>query len=132
MRSLNNFDLRNVISNPTRVAANSETTIDLCLVSNMEKVETGVLHLGVSDHGFIYACYDIKKEKGLPYIKTIKDFKGADIEKLNTRIEQAPWSVCSIFDDIDDCVWAWESTRILSKRKHLKEKLKSEGNHYLG
>ena len=26
-------------------------------------------------------------------------------------IVQAPWSVCSIFDDIDDCVWAWESLR---------------------
>ena len=33
---------------------------------------------------------------------------GADIEKLNTRIEQAPWSVCSIFDDIDEYVWSLE------------------------
>ena len=76
----------------------------------MEKVaESGVLHQGVSDHSFIYACYKIKKEKGLPYINTIKDFKGADMEKLKTRSEQTPWSPCSIFDEIDDCVWIWES-----------------------
>ena len=105
MRTLNNFDLRNVISNPTRVAANSEITIDLCVVSDVEKVaESGVLHLGVSDHSFIYACYKIKKEKELPYIKIVKDFKGTDMEKLKTRKEQTPWSLCSIFDDIDDCV----------------------------
>ena len=31
------------------------------------------------------------------------------MEKLKTRLEQAPWSLCSIFDDINDCVWVWES-----------------------
>ena len=65
MRILDNFDLRNVISNP-----------NLCVVSDVEKVaESGVLHLGVSDHSFIYECYKIKKEKGLPYIKTIKTLR---------------------------------------------------------
>ena len=76
MRILNNFDLRNVVSNPTRIAANSETTIDLCVVSDVEKVaESGVLHLGVSDHSFIYACYKIKKENELPLLKLAKTLR---------------------------------------------------------
>ena len=44
MKILNNFDLRNVISNPTRVAAISETRIDLCVFNDVEKLLSQVYY----------------------------------------------------------------------------------------
>ena len=106
---LNSLSLRNVITEPTRIAENSETLIDLCIVNEIQKVnQSGVLHLGISDHSLIYASYKVKKEKKPPIIRTVKNFQRVDNEKLNTELSLAPWSVCSVFDDIDDCVAAWE------------------------
>ena len=51
------LDPINVILMPTGVTANSETTIYLCVANDLGKVaESGVLHLGVSNYSFIYAC----------------------------------------------------------------------------
>ena len=73
---LNSFNLRNVITEPTRIAENSETLIDLCMVNDVQKVNlTGILHLGISDHSLIYASYKIKKAKKPPIIRTVKNFK---------------------------------------------------------
>ena len=106
---LNSFNLRNVITEPTRIAENSETLIDLCIVNDIQKVnQSGVLHLRISDHSLIYASYKIKKEKEPPIIRTVKNFQRVDNEKLNRELSLAPYLVCSVFDDIDDCVAAWE------------------------
>ncbi len=40
--------------------------------------------------------------------KTINNYKNFEENKFKAEIEAAPWSVCEIFDDIDDQVWAWE------------------------
>lgn len=40
--------------------------------------------------------------------KTIKNFKNFNQTKFKNDIEYVPWSVCEIFDDIEDQVWAWE------------------------
>jgi len=110
---LNSFNLRNVITEPTRIAENSETLIDLCIVNDIQKVnQSGVLHLGISDHSLSYASYKIKKEKNSPIIRTVNNFKRVDKEKLNRETSLAPWSVCSVFDNIDDRVAAWICTRI--------------------
>ena len=45
-----------VIKEPTRISENVQTLIDLIIVSNPDKVtNTGVSHLGISDHSLVYA-----------------------------------------------------------------------------
>lgn len=37
--------------------------------------------------------------------RNFKHFNPADFAR---DIESAPWSVCSVFDNPDDCYWAWQ------------------------
>ena len=94
---------------PTRISDVAQTLIDLIIVSHPEKITTaGVSHLGISDHSFVYANLRMRKEKSSLMIKTINNYRTFNQQKFRNDIESAPWSVCEIFDDIDDQVWAWQ------------------------
>lgn len=50
------YSLHKVIKEPTRVTQTSELLIDLIATTRLELVrKTGVIHLGISNHGLIYA-----------------------------------------------------------------------------
>ena len=76
-------------------------------------------------------------------IKTINNYRNFNQQKFRNDIESAPWSVCEIFDDIDDQVWAWQhiyqrivsdhiSTRQVRERKNqlpwITNEIKREQN----
>ena len=50
----------------------------------------------------------MRKEKSPLIIKTINNYRAFNQQQFRNDIESAPWSVCEIFDDIDDQVWAWQ------------------------
>eukprot|EP00794_Sanderia_malayensis_P000906 gene906-209_t len=103
MSVLNSFKLNNVISEATRITEHSRTLIDVFITSNKEKIkESGVIHYGISDHSIIYAVHKMVLEKKHPLIKTVRSFRNADHKTLNRDMENAPWMVCQIFDDVDD------------------------------
>ena len=64
--------------------------------------------MGISDHSLIRGVYKILVEKEKPVLKKVKNFKGINLAAVNKGLENAPWSVCSAFEDNDDHVWAWE------------------------
>eukprot|EP00794_Sanderia_malayensis_P000634 gene634-1302_t len=101
-------NLYNIINKPTRITKESETIIDLIICSTKYLVkDSGVAHIGVSDHSLVYVVHKIKKDIERPEIRTVKDFKKVNMAELREAIKQAPWSVCSVFEDVDDTVWAW-------------------------
>ena len=57
--------------------------------------ETKCLELGISDHMLVYASLTTKVKRPPPVSK----FNTGNFRK---DIEEAPWSVCSTFDDPDD------------------------------
>lgn len=75
-RILNMFGLKNVIKKPTRVAASSETVIDLIISSETSKViKSGSLDPGISDHKLIYSvtiCRNLLKSLELKWLRTTK------------------------------------------------------------
>lgn len=106
-------NFKNVIKNPTRVTEHSSTIIDLICTNNMPKVNSaGVIDFCIADHKFIYISFKLAKSRNsLPVIKQVKNFKGVkeDPKSLQNDLETAPWWICSIFDEIDDVTWAWET-----------------------
>lgn len=127
LRILRSYGMKCVINEPTRISDVAQTLIDLIIVSQPEKITSaGVSHLGISDHSFVYANLRMRKEKSPLMI--INNYRNFNQQKFRNDIESAPWSVCEIFDDIDDQVWAWQhiyqrivsdhiSTRQVRKRK---------------
>ena len=46
--------------------------------------------------------------------------KNVNCELLRQDLNFAPWSICGIFDDMDDVTWAWESLCKGILNDHLK------------
>ena len=57
---------------------------------------------GISDHHLIFAVVNLRRQKSSPVIKEVTDFKNVNCELLRQDLNYAPWSICGIFDDIDD------------------------------
>ena len=103
------FGLKNVIKKPTRVTASSETIIDLIISSEPSKViKSGSLDPGISDHKLDYSVINLQKPVKKPRIKMVKNYKTMNIDEFKKTLEDTPWWVTNIFDDVDDVVNAWE------------------------
>jgi len=75
---------------------------------------------GISDHHLVYAVVNLRRQKSSPVIKKVTDFKNLNCDKLRHELSTAPWSVCEIYDDVDDVAWAWEYLYKDVMTDHLK------------
>ena len=58
------YGLSQMISEPTRITSTSRTLIDLCITNSPEKiVNSGVVHLGISDHSLVFMTIKIRYER---------------------------------------------------------------------
>ena len=107
---MNNFGLKNVITEPTRIAEASATLIDLILTSETSKITTsGTFDLALSDHKLVFAVVNLKRQKQQPKIAFVRNYKNLDIGKLKEEFDVAPWWICNTFEDVEDVTYAWET-----------------------
>ena len=105
---LRQYDLKVLNSEPTRVTELTSTVIDLIISSRDIKVkETRRLELGISDHMLIQGTVQMRIKRPPPRIVRGRSFKYFNEKNFQQDLTTSPWSVCSIFDDPDDCYWAW-------------------------
>ena len=101
------FNVFQIIKEPTRISTNSSSTIDLILVSDEDKIsQTGVLHLGISDHSLIYCTRRVVKA-AINKHNTVKlrSMKNYDKDTFQVNLLNADWSSVLISDNACD---AWE------------------------
>ena len=107
---LESFDLKNIIKRPTRVTDTTKTIIDLIFVSDTSQLQSsGVLDYKIADHEFVYAILKLRKKNTGPVIRTVKNYKTFNKELFRQDISNAPWWVCSTFEEIDDNTWTWDN-----------------------
>ena len=120
---LASFDLHNVIAQPTRITSSSNTLIDLVITSNTSKiVNSGVYDPGMSDHCLVFAVVKFKRDKVPPKIIITRNYKQVDTKALQQDMENAPWSVINIFDDIDDAAYAFNTLYNNIIKAHIPER----------
>ena len=53
----------------------------------------------------------LKKHNEQPILKKVYSYKKLIENEADFKheLENAPWWVCSVFDNLDDITWAWES-----------------------
>ena len=99
---MNNFGLKNVITEPTRIAEASATLIDFILTSEASKIITsGTFDLALSDHKLVFAVVNLKRQKQQPKIAFVRNYKNLDIGKLKEEFDVAPWWICNTFEDVE-------------------------------
>lgn len=109
-RGLAKVALQNVIKDYTRITENSKTLIDLAIipVNDTKILRSGSYGSAISDHNLIYVTMNYFIDRPPPKLRTVKDYKNVDQNKLKQDLSQVPWDIVSIFDDVDDSLWAWE------------------------
>ena len=106
--TLQHFNYSVVNDQPARVTATYSTLIDHIISSKPEMVkETKCLESGISGHMLVYASLTTKVKRPPPKIINARTYSKFNTVNFRKDIEEAPWSVCSIFDDPDDVYWAW-------------------------
>ena len=77
----NLFQLTQIIDEPTRVTEYTSTLVDRLMTNKPENISnTGVLHLGVSDHSLIYGCRKIAFSRNPPKLvesRCLKNYKSS-------------------------------------------------------
>jgi len=116
---LNNYQLTQMIDQPTRVTATSRTLIDLFITSDKNKIAScGVYPLTISDHYLIYATRkSIKLGKGEPKVIQTRNLKNFSEDKFIGNIQNATWPVTENFLSVEEAWTAWKNvfTEILEK-----------------
>ena len=87
------YSLNQLIAEPTRVTAQSQSLIVLCFTNTPDKIfSSGVMPLGISDH---YLVYLVRKayytNPVVVKIITSQSFKNFDKEKFLVDVEQRQW-----------------------------------------
>ena len=123
-RTLAKLALQNVIKDYTRITDKSKTLIDLAItsVNNAKITNSGSYDSAISDHNLIYVTVNYFVDRPPSKIKTVKDYKNLDHVKLKSDLDTAPWQVISIFDDVDDSLWAWEELFNNTINDHVKSR----------
>ena len=99
------FQMTQLITNPTRVTKNTSTLVDWLLTNKPESIcNSGVIHLGVSDHSLIYGCRKIVLRRNPPKMVESRSFKyyksPAFKADLNVHL-----SMCDCATDDPNVLW---------------------------
>ena len=93
------FGLSQLITEPTRVTAQSQSLIDLCITNTPDKiVRAGIMPLGISDHSLVYLIrkthYTIP---GCAKIISTRSFKNFKKEAFLADVELIQWDNLTLF-----------------------------------
>ena len=82
------FQFDQAITQPTRITQNSETLIDVALTNCPENImNSGVVHVGISDHSLIYNCQKISFVKTQPKLIESRNYKNYNPGHFNRDLD---------------------------------------------
>ena len=88
------YQLAQLIKEPTRVNAKSQTLIDVFITNKEDNIShSGVYTLSISDHNLIYAVRKIGLPRGQPKSIQSRNFKHFSEENFLTDLKNASWPV---------------------------------------
>ena len=102
------YQLGQGIESATCITENTETLIDVIITNDSPKIlSSGVLHVGMSDHGLVYAIQKvaIPSRQGKPLYVTFKNF---DPDVFRNDLELMPWDTISSICNPNDKWKCWK------------------------
>lgn len=114
-----NYQLSQLINEPTRITSDTRTIIDWFITNNSECITTfGVYPLSISDHNLIYAVRKIGLPKGRPRYIECRNFKNFDQASFLFDLKTVQWPIIEQFNDVN-IVWdAWKNVFLDIVNKH--------------
>ena len=123
------YQLKQFINEPTRVTSTSATLIDLILTNTPENIlQSGVIHLGISDHSLVYALRKFSLLKSLPEYKDVRNFKNFNENQFIVDVMLMPWELVYQYNDPNLCWQVWKDLFLQALDRHApiqRRRLKS-------
>nr|CAI5855439.1 unnamed protein product [Callosobruchus analis] len=96
------FGMKQLIKQPTRIAANAATPIDYILTSNEDIVsDAGTIHVaGISDHELVYCLIDFRLKSNITFVTT-RNFKVLNYDQFKSDLRSIPWKNVYDLSDMD-------------------------------
>ena len=110
---LSDFGLVQLVNGPSRVTDVSATLIDHVLCSSDVSILRSVQAVGLSDHRIRIVELDIDIQRCHNVCRNVRSFRKYNCDGIRDCLANAPWSVMSIFDDVDE-MWEFFSYIIQS------------------
>ena len=123
------YQLKQFINEPTRVTSTSATLIDLILTNTPENIlQSGVIHLGISDHSLVYALRKFSLPKSLPKYKDVRNFKNFNENQFMVDVMLMSWELVYQYNDPNLCWQVWKDLFLQALDRHApiqRRRLKS-------
>ena len=125
----NLFQFHQLIQSPTRITASTATTIDLFITNNPGKfTQSGVSHIGVSDHSLIYAISKLCIPTRPSNIVFSRKFKNFEPTCFRQDLSLAPWHTVTCLNDPNSAWKVWRDLFLHVSNTHApyrQKKVKS-------
>ena len=72
-------------------------------------VKSGAFEPTISDHKLVCCVLKLTSENSKPIYKDVKMKGQFDTQLFQNTLEEAPWWVSNLFDDVDDITYFWET-----------------------
>ena len=108
------YNLRQVVTKPTRVTKTSETLIDhIYLFIAYTAHNVTVKYVYLSGHHYVTCIIgdynNMQTKSKLHHTVKTRAMKNLDADALKSDLHLVPWSTIDVFDDVDDALSAFES-----------------------
>ena len=122
LKIINTFDLKQIISDYTRVTATTKTCIDHLITNGPVCVlDSGVLPCGISDHDAVFMVKNMRapKLKLPPQSLSVRNYKKFDAQAFRNDIENLPFDqIKNVSQDANEMWFIWKSFFIDTLNKH--------------
>ena len=114
------YGLSQIIEEPTRTTQNSQTLLDLFITNFDDKItESGVLHLGISDHSLIYVVRKATyKNSGASQIISKRNFKFFKNSDFVMGLNKINWHKTYQFSDPNEAWAFWKEKFMIVINDH--------------
>ena len=103
------YQLEQLILEPTRVTNTSATLIDLLFTNDTRNIaQSGVIHIGLSDHSLIYVVRKFSIPKRRQVIKQVRNLKHFSEKDFISDLQNIPWHEIESLKDPNLAWKKWE------------------------
>lgn len=119
------FQYDQLISSPTRITEHTATLIDHAITNCPQFItNSGVSHIGISDHSLIFVVRRLTQPRGPPRIVESRRFNNFNEKRFLEDLYSMPWDLTELSDDPNDKLYIWQSMflEVLNKHAPLRKK----------
>ena len=91
------FQMKQMVADATRITSDTSSLLDIIATNRPDKVkESGVFHLGTSNHSLVYVCLKISLPRNKPKMVKSRNLKNYNVNCLNDHLSHllnnSPWN----------------------------------------